>query len=146
MTPEIEAISAPTDDLIALLSRALVELQDHRGGVSLAREIAAAVGVDELADVAERLAAAQRLLTATLEGSLVGVLALSLTSPVTILGLFVDRSARRQHVGRALVTHAFARADAPQDAWVLPGDRASKSLYEQAGWKARRLTMSAGSA
>ena len=26
-------------------------------------------------------------------------------------------------------------------AWALPGDRATKSLYESVGWKARLLTM-----
>lgn len=54
--------------------------------------------------------------------------------------LFVTPECRRRGVGRA--TLALLREVAsPEDAWALPGDRASKSLYESIGWRARLLTM-----
>ena len=60
-----------------------------------------------------------------------------------IVVLFVPPAHRRQGRGRALVQ--FARDDAPaaHDALALPGDRATKSLYESVGWKARLLTLGA---
>ena len=58
-----------------------------------------------------------------------------------ILALYVLPRNRRQGRGRALVN--FARSDEPRarDALALPGDRATKSLYESVGWKARLLTL-----
>ena len=58
-----------------------------------------------------------------------------------ILGLYVAPANRRRGRGRTLVD--FARAETPRarDALALPGDRATKSLYESVGWKARLLTL-----
>ena len=144
MTFEVVAISEVDDDVVALLTIALDDLAGHRGGVRLRDEITAAVGFDQSADIVARLCSDQRLITATVAGATVGLLALSVQGPSTILGIYVAHANRRQTIGRCLVTVALALTDAPLDAWVLPGDRATKSLYEQAGWKARRLTMSAG--
>ncbi|HET9090582.1 MAG TPA: hypothetical protein VFN54_09885 [Acidimicrobiales bacterium] len=54
--------------------------------------------------------------------------------------LFVTADHRRQGVARSTLAE-LAKAVAPVDAWALPGDRASKSLYESVGWRARLLTM-----
>ena len=54
--------------------------------------------------------------------------------------LYVAKGHRRRGVGRATLAALLSQA-APIDAWALPGDRASKSLYESVGWRARLLTM-----
>ena len=54
--------------------------------------------------------------------------------------LYVARGHRRRGVGRATLAELLVQAN-PVDAWALPGDRASKSLYESVGWRARLLTM-----
>ncbi len=58
-----------------------------------------------------------------------------------IVALYVAPANRRRGRGRALVS--FARTGEPQarDALALPGDRATKALYESVGWKARLLTL-----
>jgi GNAT superfamily N-acetyltransferase len=55
--------------------------------------------------------------------------------------LYVDRHHRRQGVARAMLNELGALASPPVDAYALPGDRGTKSLYESIGWKARLLTM-----
>jgi GNAT superfamily N-acetyltransferase len=55
--------------------------------------------------------------------------------------LYVDRHHRRQGVARAMLNELGALASPPLDAYALPGDRGTKSLYESIGWKARLLTM-----
>jgi GNAT superfamily N-acetyltransferase len=55
--------------------------------------------------------------------------------------LYVDRHHRRQGVARAMLNELRALASPPLDAYALPGDRGTKSLYESIGWKARLLTM-----
>ncbi len=56
--------------------------------------------------------------------------------------VLVTHALRRAGHGRALLTSLIASVDGPRDGWALPGDRATKSLYEAVGWKARLLTMS----
>jgi GNAT superfamily N-acetyltransferase len=55
--------------------------------------------------------------------------------------LYVDRHHRRQGIARAMLNELSALASPPVDAYALPGDRGTKSLYESIGWKARLLTM-----
>lgn len=55
--------------------------------------------------------------------------------------LYVDRHHRRQGVAQAMLNELRALASPPLDAYALPGDRGTKSLYESIGWKARLLTM-----
>jgi GNAT superfamily N-acetyltransferase len=54
--------------------------------------------------------------------------------------LYVAKGHRRRGLGRATLAELLRQAS-PIDAWALPGDRASKSLYESVGWRARLLTM-----
>ena len=54
--------------------------------------------------------------------------------------LYVTSGHRRCGVGRSTLAELMRQAE-PVDAWALPGDRASKSLYESVGWRARLLTM-----
>jgi GNAT superfamily N-acetyltransferase len=55
--------------------------------------------------------------------------------------IWVQPAHRRHRVASTLLTHLFSLDTPPLDAWALPGDRATKSLYESLGWKARLLTM-----
>jgi len=55
--------------------------------------------------------------------------------------MWVQPAFRRQRVATALVEALLKGEGPPRDAWALPGDRATKSLYESVGWKARLLTM-----
>lgn len=55
--------------------------------------------------------------------------------------LYVDSRYRREGVARVMVESLRSLANTPLDAYALPGDRATKSLYESFGWKARLLTM-----
>jgi GNAT superfamily N-acetyltransferase len=55
--------------------------------------------------------------------------------------IWVQAAHRRQRIATALLDALLKSDDPPHDAWALPGDRATKSLYESVGWKARLLTM-----
>lgn len=55
--------------------------------------------------------------------------------------VYVKPAWRRHRVATTLVRAILAEPGAPLDAYALPGDRATKSLYESLGWKARLLTM-----
>jgi len=57
--------------------------------------------------------------------------------------VFVQSAYRRRGVARQLVSAVIASQRDVLDAYALPGDRATKSLYEAFGWKARLLTMRA---
>jgi GNAT superfamily N-acetyltransferase len=58
--------------------------------------------------------------------------------------VYVKKHSRRQGIARALINTVISSSSEPLDAYALPGDRATKSLYESFGWKARLLTMRAG--
>ena len=58
-----------------------------------------------------------------------------------IEALWVDPRVRRRGTARALLAALATLPESPLDAWALPGDRATKSLYEHVGWRARLLTM-----
>ncbi len=61
-----------------------------------------------------------------------------------VQALWVRPDHRRRRVAATLLENILTSDAAPVDAWALPGDRATKSLYESVGWKARLLTMRAG--
>jgi GNAT superfamily N-acetyltransferase len=58
-----------------------------------------------------------------------------------IEGLWVNPPERRRGTARAILATLASLPEPPLDAWALPGDRATKSLYENVGWRARLLTM-----
>jgi GNAT superfamily N-acetyltransferase len=57
--------------------------------------------------------------------------------------VYVESAYRRRGLARELVSAVIASQRDVLDAYALPGDRATKSLYEAFGWKARLLTMRA---
>jgi GNAT superfamily N-acetyltransferase len=69
------------------------------------------------------------------------IIAGALVGAGCVRAIWVQPAFRRHRVASTLLS-ALATSDTPpQDAWALPGDRATKSLYESVGWKARLLTM-----
>lgn len=58
-----------------------------------------------------------------------------------VRAIWVRPDCRRQRIATRLLEAILADDQPPRDAWALPGDRATKSLYESVGWKARLLTM-----
>ncbi len=120
-----------TGDLAELWGTALGALRLQRGGTALARDLGAGRTDDDwLADAVAR-------------GDLWHVpgAAIALIDATTILGVYVVPDRRRRGVGAALVTAVRQARPGLRDALVLPGDRATKSLYESRGWRARLLTM-----
>ncbi len=122
---------ASRDDLADLWVAALTAVRHQRGGTALARDLAA--GRSDHAWLDEVVARANLWH--------VGDAALALVDASTILGLYVVPDQRRRGLARTLVTALREAHPSLRDALVLPGDRASKSLYESLGWRARLLTM-----
>jgi GNAT superfamily N-acetyltransferase len=58
-----------------------------------------------------------------------------------VQAIWVQPSLRRHKIATTLLAALLTSENPPVDAWALPGDRATKSLYESVGWKARLLTM-----
>lgn len=126
------------DALGALWARAVGDLGRARGGPALLADLLA----DRSSDAALTGALeAGELWWAEEDGR---ALALAWRRGPVLVAVYVDPERRREGVARALVSAMLAEPDAPSDGYALPGDRATKSLYESLGWKARLLTMRAG--
>jgi len=121
MTPEIEA----------LWSESLDGIEDARGAVELMAQISNGLSSSELL----KLSVANGELW--LEESGAGF---TLCRDSVILGIYVRPANRRNGIAKQMITEMISRAGAV-DGFALPGDRATKSLYESIGWKARLLTM-----
>jgi GNAT superfamily N-acetyltransferase len=115
-----------------------------RGGSALVGDIERVLGVSSIEEVLTIGSRLDGLLVASEGADVVGFALVTLTSPRTLLSVYVAPPARHSGVARDLVEAARGLTPPVVDAWVLPGDRASKSLYESIRWRARRLTMSAG--
>lgn len=103
------------------------DARDFRGGVALLREIAAS----------------SALHCHWVQAESDEIVAFLLANETEILTVHVGTSYRRKGLATALVDAARARHVGIVDARCLPGDRASKSLYEAFGWKARQIVMTA---
>jgi GNAT superfamily N-acetyltransferase len=141
MSLVIATIHVVDRDLDSLISTALHDLRRHRGGVAMERDIRLATTANDSVSFAELCVQTGALSGAFLRDSLAGVL-LCAANPWSIVGVYVAPEYRRQGIGRQLVQSVLSGDGAPVDAWVLPGDRAMKSLFESVSWKARRLIMS----
>ena len=142
MTITVEVVRATSADLESFAGDALARLEAHRGGTALERDMYVATGSNSTHTLIEALIEHDGLVAGYLDESLVALGALG-GNPRSLMGLFVDPAHRRHGIASAMVRDVMARTDAPIDAWALPGDRATKSLIESLGWKARRLTMRA---
>ncbi len=131
----VRRAAEPSAALAALWDRALHDVRAKRGGEALVATICE--GLDAAATLM-RLIDTSSLWTFEDEGALKGF---AVVRRGIVQAVYVANRWRRQGVATALVTEILANDDPPVDAYALPGDRATKSLYESLGWKARLLTM-----
>ena len=122
-------------DVLSLLEEAQSALGAKRGGDDLETTIIGDTPIDAVLD---GFVANRELWLARVEHELRG---LTIVRSDVIVAVYVTPAFRRQGVARAKWTTVLASADRPRDAYALPGDRATKSLFESIGWKARLLTM-----
>jgi hypothetical protein len=131
----LAAASEISDELRRLWEEALRALRATRGGPELAAQSLPS-SPDPLRDLVD----SGSIFLEERDGELVG---LAVVRDQTIVGVYVVAAQRRRGLARAIAAELFALADPPRDALALPGDRATKSLYESLGLKARLLTMRA---
>ncbi len=129
------AATSITDDLRGLWDEAVHSLRATRGGPELLAQ-----ALPASTDPLDELVAEGSIYAEEHDGALV---ALAVVRERTIVGVYVTPARRRQGVARDVAAQLFALVDPPRDALALPGDRATKSLYESLGLKARLLTMRA---
>jgi GNAT superfamily N-acetyltransferase len=132
---DVKPVRESTSELVSLWSAALDDATKKRGGQELLSTIRGDVADDELL---EHLIKTQCLWSAHDGVTLMGF---ALCRDAVVETLYVERQYRRQGVARLMLHTLLAREDPPVDAYALPGDRATKSLYESINWKARLLTM-----
>ena len=126
MALRLECVSELTSEVTALWGEIINESAGVRGAATVLE------GLGDLASLCARGAL-------WLGSEEVGV-SLCVLDDAIIKILYVTPARRGRGVGRATLS-LLRDAAAPLDAWALPGDRASKSLYESIGWRARLLTM-----
>ncbi len=131
----VSPVTQVTDALKVIWDNAINEAAKKRGGEELLSTIRGEVAPDQLL---KRLIALGCLWTCHDGDTVVGIV---LCRNRVVETLYVDRQHRRQGIARAMLNELRAMATPPLDAFALPGDRATKSLYESIGWKARLLTM-----
>ncbi|MFZ1062617.1 MAG: GNAT family N-acetyltransferase [Acidimicrobiales bacterium] len=133
----VEVVRAPSASIEALFTRALAAARVQRGGSSLVETILAGRTPPETLAEAIRVG---NLVVALVVDAPVGF---ALVAPGVVQSVFVDEEYRRRGVARTILQAVIATQREVLDAFALPGDRGTKSLYESLGWKARLLTMRA---
>lgn len=83
----------------------------------------------------------------TIDGVVVGYLELAIEgNAARVMQVYVEPLAREVGFGDWMLEAAVAEANARHcsviEGWALPGDRATKNLYERAGITARKITVS----
>jgi GNAT superfamily N-acetyltransferase len=131
----IRVASAATPDIVELLESATRAASTHRGGEQLLAAIYA--GSEPNSVLAD--AVAHGSLWIAIDGD--NTVGFALRRNGVLEAVYVKKRHRRQGLGRKLVHAVVDASDDILDAYALPGDRATKSLYESFGWKARLLTM-----
>ena len=126
-----------TPELVALWDEAMSTSESTRGAADLRTSVGEG---SETGDLLSYLIDARRVWVATYEGTIESFVILE---GHVIQAIYVAVSHRRRGIARSVLHELAASASPPRDAWALPGDRATKSLYESVGWKARLLTMHA---
>ncbi len=130
---ETAALSdALTDTILGILAVVRV----FRGGLGLIAELCDGHSERE---AIERAVMNEELWCIRRDETTVGVIVLRRG---VLLGIHLNETYRRNGVARAAITSLRSSGVVITDARALPGDRATKSLFESIGWKARLLTMS----
>ena len=133
MNVQLARTSSP--ELLDLLATAQKGLLSHRGGAQLLATIRGNYSTDEYLD---HLISERALWILEDHG---GVQAFAIYRGDLIEALYVVPSARRGGCAKLMLRTLLALESPPKDAYALPGDRGTKSIYESIGWKARLLTM-----
>jgi len=125
-----------------LESEARTALLEQRGGPAHLAERAA---VGDWAEVLVQ--AGQHVWVATIDGAVVGYLQLHIAGTAAeVMQVYVHPEAREVGFGDWLLEAAMEAARSLDctvlEGTALPGDRATKNLYERAGIKARKITVS----
>lgn len=116
---------------------ALEHANAHRGGSALLAAVVAGYDTDDpLAEIVD-----ESCLWTARDDTFVHAFAIVRARIIQVI--YVTPASRRHGVGSSLVRALLSSDEPPVDAYALPGDRATKSLYESIGWKARLLTMRA---
>lgn len=128
--------------LTALEREARVALHDQRGGPAHLAERPPVTDWVQLLSIPGQL-----VWVATIDEVVVGYLQLQvLASAAEVLQVYVHPEAREVGFGDWLLEAALAaareRGCTVFEGTALPGDRATKNLYERAGIKARKITVS----
>lgn len=131
----VNPISENSEGISTLWTLAYAETEKKRGGAELLATIRRNVTYTDLLD---HLIKSECLWSA---GNDEGTVGFALYRDRVVEALYVDRSCRRQGIARSMLTALRELEEPPLDAYALPGDRATKSIYESIGWKARLLTM-----
>jgi len=132
---KVQRADAGSAQLLALLTDAERQLRSHRGGPELLNAIRRGRTDEELQ---VDLVAVGGLWLLEDNGRLRGF---AICRDRYVEAIYVEPSFRRHGGATTLLTTLRALDEPPVDAFALPGDRATKSLYESIGWKARLLTM-----
>jgi GNAT superfamily N-acetyltransferase len=133
----LRSATQTTEALLELWATCVATVADHRGGVALLQDIDADVSAASL----EKFLEHGHIVELLENNRLVGF---ALVLKYTIELLYVEPTERRKGYGTFLAQQLILDPEGPRDARCLPGDRASKSLYESIGAKARLLTMRVG--
>ncbi len=127
------------DALEHVIDAVLARARTARGGEALLTQLWGPSLAPEALRAAIRLATTQGTVWIALLGD--DIVAGALVRDRCVQVIWVEPTQRRHRVATTLLEVLLEGEDPPLDAWALPGDRATKSLYESVGWKARLLTM-----
>jgi GNAT superfamily N-acetyltransferase len=127
------------DSLDHLIDAAYRRAEHARGGAALLEQL----WDDDTELATVRSAMAAEVIAGHVWIALLGpdIVAGALIRSLCVQAIWVEPTHRRRKIATALLNAVLDESDPPHDAWALPGDRATKSLYESVGWKARLLTM-----
>ena len=137
-----QLVQTDAADVATLEREARTALLEQRGGPA---HLAERPAVGDWAAVL--LAAGQHVWVGTIDDVVVGYLQLQVVgSAAEVMQVYVHPEAREVGFGDWMLEAALAAARAHGctvlEGTALPGDRATKNLYERAGIKARKITVS----
>lgn len=143
MDQVIRRLASEDAAAVAQLERdARAALSDQRGG---AAHLAERVAVGEWAELVDR--GERPVWVSTIDDVVLGYLELEIVGKVArVMQVYVEPQAREVGFGDWLLEAALAEARTQRctviEGYALPGDRATKNLYERAGITARKITVS----
>jgi len=128
---KVTLCSSVTPEIQALWNESISEISDSRGGPEFLLQIS---NGEELSSLLSMSVSNKELWIHESSN------AVALCREGVILGIYVRPNDRRMGIARSIINDLISACGAV-DGYALPGDRATKSLYESIGWKARLLTM-----